>query len=244
MKENRITMRTRLAVYVRRALGAALILLILLVLAGCLTTYAAGPTEKRPAVLVVGGTSLPSPTPTASPVPTTGGITKVPKAFRALQESTGTLESTETLTPTVVPDTPTPTLTPTTASLPTDTPLPTATAVPLPTNTAQPRAVESTPVPFQAYAWVDNYYPAPGSVVTVHGSLYQYGRPVCGANMGVTFRYTCGSDYCSGYTDIKGKAECARNIGCSLPDYWVFVDVVFTYEDQQYYAKTGFLVDP
>jgi hypothetical protein len=29
-----------------------------------------------------------------------------------------------------------------------------------------------------------------------------------------------------------------------LPDFWVFVDVVFVFADQEVYAKTGFLVDP
>ena len=239
MKDNQTPMGTQLAVYLRRAIGAALILLILLVLAGCLTSYAAGPTEKRSLVLATEGTSPPTPTPTASPVPTSGGITTVPKTFHVLQ-ATSPVET--TLTPTPVEATAT--ATPTATSLPTDTPSPTATATPLPTNTAQPPAAEGTPMPFQAYAWVDNHYPAPGSVVTVHGALYRYGRPVCGANMGVTWRYTCGSDYCSAYTDIRGKAACARNIGCALPNYWAFIDVVFTYEDQQYYAKTGFLVDP
>jgi hypothetical protein len=243
METNPITSRVRIGIYVRRAIGAALIFLVLLVLAGCLTSYAAGPSEKEPAALSA-GISLPTVTPTASLIPTSGGTTKVPKALRVLQQATvtATLEATSTLTATAVPDTATPTPEPTLSPVPTNTPLPTVTAVP--TNTPQPRAAEGTPEPFKAYAWLDNYYPAPGSVVTVHGSLYQYGRPVCGANMGVTFRYTCGSDYCSAYTDIKGKAACARNIGCQLPNYWAYVDVVFTYEGQQYYAKTGFLVDP
>jgi hypothetical protein len=238
MNGNDTTTRTQLAVYLRRALDAGVIVVVLLVLAGCITSYAAGPSDKGAEVVLAEETSLPTATPTASPVPTTGGITTVPKAFRVLQ-ATSPVEVTVTPTPGEVADTPTPTATP----LPTATPSPTATATPLPTNTAQP-AAEATPEPFKAYAWVDNYYPAPGSVVTVHGALYRYGRPVCGANMGATWRYTCGTDYCSAYTDIRGKAECARQVGCALPNYWVYIDVVFTYEDQQYFAKTGFVVDP
>lgn len=241
MEKNPITSRMRIGIHVRQAIGAALVLLVLLVLAGCLTSYAAGPSEKEPAAPSL-DVSTPTVTPTASLIPTSGGTTRVPKALRILQESTATLEATATLTPTSVPDTATPTPEPTLTPVPTDTAVATATAVP--TNTPQPRTTEGTPEPFKAYAWLDNYYPAPGSVVTVHGSLYQYGRPVCGANMGVTIRYTCGIDYCSAFTDIKGRAACARTVGCQLPDYWAYVDVVFTYEGQQYYAKTGFLVDP
>jgi len=241
MEKNPITSRARSGIYVQRAIGAGLVFLVLLVLAGCLTSYAAEPSEKVQAALTTESV-LPSVTPTASLMPTSGGTTRVPKAVRVLQQSTATLEATATLTPTAVPDTATPTTEPTLTPVPTDTPLPTATAVP--TNTPQPPGVQGTPEPFKAYAWLDNYYPAPGSTVTVHGSLYHYGRPVCGANMGVTFRFTCGSDYCSAFTDIKGKAACARNIGCQLPNYWAYVDVVFTFEGEKYYAKTGFLVDP
>jgi hypothetical protein len=241
MEKHPITTRFPIGIYFRRAIGAALVLLVLLVLAGCLTSYAAGPSKKEPAASSL-DVSMPTATPTASLIPTSGGTTRVPKALRVLQESTATLEATATLTPTAVPDTATPTSEPTLTPVPTDTPLPTNTVVP--TNTPQPTTVEGTPEPFKAYAWLDNYYPAPGSIVTVHGSLYQYGRPVCGANMGVTIRYTCGTDYCSAFTNIKGRAACARTVGCQLPNYWAYVDVVFTYEGQQYYAKTGFLVDP
>jgi hypothetical protein len=98
--------------------------------------------------------------------------------------------------------------------------------------------------PFQAYAWVDNYYPAPGSVVTVHGRLLKSGRPVNGAQMGATFSYTHGEGYCTAFTGIDGRSACAHHIGYPLQNYWVFIDVVFIYEDQLYYAKTGFLTDP
>lgn len=62
--------------------------------------------------------------------------------------------------------------------------------------------------------------------------------------MGVTWGYTHGKAYCSAYTGIEGRAACALNIGWPLPGYWVFIDVVFVYEDQLYYAKTAFLTDP
>jgi hypothetical protein len=104
--------------------------------------------------------------------------------------------------------------------------------------------VQVTAAPFQAFAWVDNYYPAPGSVVTVHGRLFKNGRPVNGAHMGATWSYTHGEGYCSAYTDIEGRAACAQNIGGPLPNYWVYIDVVFMYKDELYYAKTGFVTDP
>ena len=62
--------------------------------------------------------------------------------------------------------------------------------------------------------------------------------------MGTTWRYTHGQGYCAAYTSIEGTAACAQNIGAPLQNYWVFIDVVFVYEDQRYYAKTGFLTDP
>jgi hypothetical protein len=98
--------------------------------------------------------------------------------------------------------------------------------------------------PFQAYAWLDNYFPAPGAVITVYGRLFQNGRPVNGAQMGVTWSYTHGRSFCTAYTGIDGRAACAQNIGAPLPNYWVFVDVVFVHEDELYYAKTAFLTDP
>jgi hypothetical protein len=98
--------------------------------------------------------------------------------------------------------------------------------------------------PYQAYAWMDNYIPAPGSVVTVYGKVAIFGRPIEGANMGATFRFTNGQDYCSAYTNIQGFAACSINVGARLPSFWVFVDVVFVFDDQEVYAKTGFLVDP
>jgi hypothetical protein len=91
---------------------------------------------------------------------------------------------------------------------------------------------------------MDYYYPPPGSNVTVFGRLLWFGRPVNGANMGATFRFTDGQAYCSAYTNIEGLAACTINIGSRLPDYWVFVDVVFVIADIEVYAKTAFLVDP
>jgi hypothetical protein len=98
--------------------------------------------------------------------------------------------------------------------------------------------------PFEAFTWLDNYFPAPGSVVTVFGRLLINGRPVNGAQMGVTWRYTHGMAFCTAYTGIDGRAACAQNIGYPLENYWVFVDVVFIYEGELYYAKTAFLTDP
>ena len=62
--------------------------------------------------------------------------------------------------------------------------------------------------------------------------------------MGVTWSYTHGTAYCSAYSGIDGKAACAQNIGAPLPNYWVFIDVVFVVADELYYAKTAFLTDP
>jgi hypothetical protein len=124
------------------------------------------------------------------------------------------------------------------------TPEPTATATPEPTATPRPTPILATAAPFQAYAWVDNHYPAPGSVVTVYGKLFRYGRPVNGANLGTTWRFTDGRAYCSAFTNIHGVAACSINIGYRLPNYWVFIDAVFVIADIEVYAKTGFWVDP
>lgn len=211
-------------------------LVALLALAGCLKTYAAGPTEPT-ATHGSRVSSLPTATPTAIITP---GVTLVPNlSVHALQTTTPT--ATATVTPTV---TPSPTPEPTATAAPTDTPTPAPTATPLPTNTPRPTAIPATPAPFQAFAWLDNYYPAPGSVVTVHGMLLKNGRPVNGAQMGVTWGYTHGQAYCTAYTGIDGRAACSQNIGWPLQNYWVFVDVVFVHEDQLYYAKTAFLTDP
>ncbi len=238
MEPDSTRLRPQLLVYFRWggwALGA---LLLLLTLAGCLTSYAAGPPEH-------GEEATPTvtlPLPTAS-APLTAGATKMPAitlvpnmAVRASQVTTPTATATvtptatATVTPTAIPDTPTPTLEPT------DTPEP--------TNTPRPTAIPATPAPFQAYAWVDNYFPAPGSIVTVYGRLFKNGRPVNGAQMGVTWSYTHAQGYCSAYTGKDGLAACAQNIGAPLQNYWVYLDVVFIHEDEKYYAKTGFVTDP
>ena len=222
-------------------------LLVLVALTGCLTTYADEPSE--PPRRAFSKTPVPpSPTATASEVP---GVTLVPNySVRAFETTTPT--ATATLTPTAELDTPTPTLEPTATESPTATSEPTVTATPTPepttttapTATSLPPSVQPTLAPFQAYAWLDNYYPAPGSVVTVYGTLLKNGRPVNGAHMGVTWSYTHGQGYCSAYTGIDGRAACAQNIGGPLPNYWVFIDVVFIHEDELYYAKTAFLTDP
>jgi hypothetical protein len=62
--------------------------------------------------------------------------------------------------------------------------------------------------------------------------------------MGTTWRYTHRQDYCAAFTNIEGRASCARNIGAPLQNYWVFIDVVFVFENELFYAKTGFLTDP
>jgi hypothetical protein len=62
--------------------------------------------------------------------------------------------------------------------------------------------------------------------------------------MGVTWSYTHRKGYCTAYTGIDGRAACSEYIGGPLPNYWVFVDIVFIYEDELYYAKTAFLTDP
>lgn len=213
------------------------VLLLLLTLAGCLTTHAAGPAEQQAAALPA--TEMPLPTHTATATPTTTpGVTLVPNLALYVLQTTATVTDTATPTPTPTSEPDEPTKTPE----PTDTPQPTDT--PTPTHTPSPPAAQATLAPFQAYAWVDNYYPAPGSVVTVHGRLLKSGRPVNGAQMGTTFSYTHGEGYCTAYTGIDGRAACAHNIGYPLQNYWVFIDVVFVYEDQLYYAKTGFLTDP
>jgi hypothetical protein len=232
----------------RHALKAAWTLgipLLLLILVGCLTTYASGPPARTSSDSSLAGLPLPNHTPTVPPT-STPGITLVPNmAVRAFQTTPTT---TVTTTPTLTPETVTATAQPADTTQPTDTAEPTATPeptdTPAPTNTPRPTTIPATVAPFQAYAWVDNYFPVPGSVVTVHGRLFKNGRPVNGAQMGVTWSYTHREDYCSAYTGIDGRAACSRNIGYPLQNYWVFVDVVFVHEDQLFYAKTAFLTDP
>jgi hypothetical protein len=226
MEPDGIKFHSQFLIHIHRARWIIVSFLLLTTLVGCLTSHAAGPSEPEQEALPVAGlpfaTSMP---PTSTPtMPLTPAITTVPNmAVRAFQ----------TTTPTVTP-----------TSEPTSIPEPTATATPRPTDTPAPTAIRATVAPFQAYAWVDNYFPAPGSVVTVHGRLFKNGRPVNGAHMGVTWRYTHGQGYRDAYSGIDGRASCAQNIGAPLQNYWVFVDVVFVHEDELYYAKTGFLTDP
>jgi hypothetical protein len=225
--------QSQLWLYIWRARWGIIIPLVLLTLAGCLTSYAAEPPQ---AATSQNELSLASDTPTATAT-ATPGVTLVPnRSMRALQT---TATATDTATPTL---TPTATVEPTDTPEPSDTPAPTET--PEPTATPRPTTVRPTASPFSAYAWVDNFFPEPGSVVTVFGKLFRNGRPVNGAQMGVTWSYTHGKAFCSAYTSIHGQAACAQNIGMPLQNYWVFIDVVFIYEDQLYYAKTGFLTDP
>jgi hypothetical protein len=214
-----------------------------MMLVGCLTTYAAGPTDQAENQWSTPELSSPTFTPDAT-VAHHPAVTLVPNNLAAPAFQV-TSTATETGTPTDTPSpTPTDTATPepTTTSAPTNTPQPTET--PTPTNTPRPTALPTAVAPFQAYAWVDNYYPMPGSVVTVYGRLLKNGRPVNGAQMGVTFGYTHGQGYCTAYSGIDGRAACAHYIGYPLQNYWVFVDVVFIYEGELYYAKSAFLTDP
>jgi hypothetical protein len=227
-------------------------LLLLITLTGYLTSHAAGPPEREPAVSLPPATSTPTLV-LATPTP---AITLVPNlAVRAFQTPTATATitatatATVTITPSPVPPTETPTDTPTPEPTGTPTPTPTDTPqltnTPRPTDTPRPPEIQPTVAPFQAYAWVDNYYPAPGSTITVYGRLYKNGRPVNGAHMGVTWRYTHGEGHCSAYTGIDGQAACSQNIGAPLANYWVYLDVVFVvHEDEVYYARTGFVTDP
>jgi hypothetical protein len=242
MERDTIKTQTRTAFIIRRLYWLIAVLLLLLTLAGCLTSYAAGPANPADAVFSHDPTTvLPiTPTLTATVVP---GVTEVPNLVaRAFQTLTPT--PTITITPLAATATPTAMATDTPTPTPTSAPQATATVTPFPTSTPRPTAIPVTVSPFQAYAWLDNYFPAPGSVVTVYGRLFINGRPVNGAQMGVTWDYTHGNGYCTAYTGIDGQAACAQNIGAPLRNYWVYVDVVFVFEDELYYAKTAFLVDP
>ncbi len=244
MALDKIKFQSRILVCLHHAYWVPVVLLTALMLAGCVTSYAAGPPEAEQTVPAAANLTQSSPKPT--PTQKTS-VTLVPNtAIRAFQETTPTVTATvtptvtATVTPTVAPDTPSPTVEPTDTPVPTDTPFPTNT--PAPTTTSV--VVRPTLAPFQAYAWVDNYYPAPNSVVTVYGQLLKKGRPVNGAQMGVTWSYTHREGYCTAYTNIEGKAACSQNIGLPLQNYWVYLDVVFIHEDETYYAKTGFVTDP
>jgi hypothetical protein len=242
MEPDGIRKHSRFALPIRPPYWAIAILPLILALTGCLTSHAAGPLEAEPFASPTAQLPLATDTPTTSPT-ASPGVTLVPNmAAIAYQDATPSFTPTQTPTATVTATpTQTPTATPVSA---TPTLQPTATATPTLTNTPISTTEQGTPVPFQAYTWMDNHFPEPGSVVTVHGKLLWYGRPVNGANMGATFSFTNGRDYCSAYTDIEGKAACSINIGARLPDYWVFVDVVFVIADVEVYAKTAFLVDP
>ena len=116
----------------RRASWPIAVLLLLLTLAGCLTTHAAGPMEKASSLPA---TELPQLTHTAIATPTTmPGVTLVPNLVVHVLQATSTATATATATPTDVPDTATPTPTetpgPTETRQPTDTPAPTRTAPP------------------------------------------------------------------------------------------------------------------
>ena len=251
MQSDSIKRQPRLSRNFRRAYWIIPALFLLVTLAGCLTTYASGYTEQEHSTTPTVNHFLPTTSATSTPgVTTKPGFTLVPNAIaHAFQTITPTVTTTPTLTatPSAEPTatvTPKPTTAATSAPTATATPEPTATSTPRPTDTPQPTTISATAAPFQAYAWVDNIFPAPGSVVTVHGRLFKNGRPVNGAHMGATWSYTHGQAYCSAYSGIDGRAACAQNIGAPLPNYWVYVDVVFVIEDELYYAKTSFLTDP
>jgi hypothetical protein len=237
------TTASRRSLYRRGVYWVIGVLLLLLTLVGCLTSYAAGPPEQDQVPTSFPTITSPPPTATPTAAPSkTPRVTLVPNlAVRVFQDATSTptatITPTATLTPTV---TPSPTTPPTATLEPTDTLEPSPTREP----TATPITIQPTAAPFQAYAWLDNYFPAPGSTVTVFGRLFKYGRPVNGAQMGVTWSYTHAKGYCTAYTGIDGRAACSQNIGMPLQNYWVYVDVVFIYENEKYYAKTGFLTDP
>ncbi len=227
--------------YIRRVYGVFAVFMLLLVLAGCLTSYAAGPPQTELTETPTATIMSSSPTPTASPTKALG-VTVAPKvAILAFQTITPT--ATATITPTATA-TPEPTTTATATQAASATPSPTPTNTPVPTNTPAPTAVPVTREPYHANAWMDTYFTAPGSIVTVTGRITRFGRPVEGANMGATFSFTNGEAYCSAYTNIQGLSSCSINIGPRLQGFWAFVDVVFVFRDQEVYAKTAFFVDP
>jgi hypothetical protein len=237
MEPDNIETQQRAWRVLRRTYGAVAILLVVLALAGGLMAYAAGPVD---AVFTPGATfepTAPNPTRTATPAPRPG-VTTVPNIVAAaFQTATSTLTATATPTP---EETATPTATPG----PTDTPAATATPTSPPTATARPTSPPVTIPPFVASVTPSEFFPAPGSVITVYGKLFINGRPVNGAQMGVTFRFTDGQAFCTAFTGIDGRAACSINIGYHLPGFRVFVDAVFIFEGDLYFAQSFFIVDP
>jgi hypothetical protein len=229
----------------RHVYGVAAILLLMLVLAGGLMAFAAGPVDAvftpvatfEPAAVSV------TPRATLGPQP---GVTKVPNIVAvAFQTVTPTLTFTATPTPEETA-TPTPEGTATTTATPGPTDTPTSTAPPTspPTSTPRPTSPPVTVPPFVASVTPSEFFPAPGSIITVYGKLFINGRPVNGAQMGVTFRFTDGQAFCTAFTGIDGRAACSINIGYHLPGYRVFVDAVYIFEGDLYFAQSFFIVDP
>jgi hypothetical protein len=229
----------------RRVYGATAILLLMLVLAGGLMAFAAGPVDAvfTPVATFESAAASATPTATLGPQP---GVTSVPNVARLTSPDLAALAF-QTVTPTLtLTATPTPeaTATPTATSGPTDTPAPTTTPTSPPTSTPRPTSPPVTVPPFVASVTPSEFFPAPGSVITVYGKLFINGRPVNGAQMGVTFRFTDGQAFCTAFTGIDGRAACSINVGYHLPGYRVFVDAVYIFEGDLYFAQSFFIVDP
>lgn len=95
--------------------------------------------------------------------------------------------------------------------------------------------------PYTVEAQVSDAAPRRNSTVTVTGRLLREGRGVAGANMRAVWHYKSGDSECQGgVSNDEGYASCSRSIGSATAGFTVTIDVIFTYEGQEYMAQTSF----
>jgi len=130
------------------------------------------------------------------------------------------------------------------------TPTPTATATEIATATATATATEVTPLTptptatvggqIAITAWVSNSSPRQYSYVTVYGKIARDGAGIPGVPMHTIWHYRTTTSYCDGTSGNDGVASCTRYISGATKGYYVSITVEFTYQEQSYYAYTGF----
>jgi len=100
---------------------------------------------------------------------------------------------------------------------------------------------EATTGPFTVEAQVSDATPRRNSTVTVTGRLLREGQGVAGANMRAVWHFKSGESQCQGgASNGEGYASCSRSIGAATAGFTVAIDVIFTYEGQEYMAQTSF----
>jgi hypothetical protein len=87
---------------------------------------------------------------------------------------------------------------------------------------------------------VSNPSPTQNSEETAYGRILVNGQGVAGVAMDTAWNYKTTTSYCSGVTDASGTASCSRDISRATVGYPVNINVVFSYNGQQYSASTTF----